>query len=149
MRTEMAFANARAIIAALLLGGLFVCLPARSHAAGLDCPEIGPSPVPSLFTDLQAKLMAPGNSVDLTNEINGVINKLQIEKPNLSYAELTNVIIAAYCPVVANATGISASEKWRRIRQFDNILQQQLCCQHDGSGNAHHRQRPAPACGLP
>ena len=105
MRTEMAFTNASAIIAALLLGGLFVCLPAHTHAAGLDCPEIGPSPVPILFTDLQAKLMAPGNSVDLTNEVNDVINKLQIEKPNLSYAELTNVMIAAYCPVVANATG--------------------------------------------
>jgi len=125
MRTEMAFTNARAIIAALLLGGLFVCLPAHTHAAGLDCPEIGPSPVPILFTDLQAKLMAPGN-VDLANEINDVINQLQIEKPNLSYAELTNIMIAAYCPVVANTTGLSASEKWRRIRQFDNVLQQQL-----------------------
>ncbi len=68
MRTEMAFTNARAIIAALLLGGLFVCLPARSHAAGLDCPESAPALFPILFTDLQAKLMAPGNSVDLTNE---------------------------------------------------------------------------------
>lgn len=26
----------------LLLSGLFVCLPGRGHAAGLDCPEIGP-----------------------------------------------------------------------------------------------------------
>ncbi len=126
MRTGMAFANARAIIAALLLGGLFVCLSARSHAAGLDCPEIGPGPVPILFTDLQAMLMVTGNGVDLANEINEVINKLQVEKPNLSYAELTNVMIAAYCPVVANTTGLSASEKWRRIRQFDNVLQQQL-----------------------
>ena len=126
MRTRMGFANARAFIAALLLGGLFVCLPARSHAAGLDCPEIGPGPVPSIFTDLQAKLVTHGNGVDLANEINDVINKLHVEKPNLSYAELTNVMIAAYCPVVANTTGLSASEKWRRIRQFDNILQQQL-----------------------
>ena len=116
----------------------------RSHAAGLDCPEIGPSPVPSLFTDLQAKLMAPGNSVDLTNEINGVINKLQIEKPNLSYAELTNVIIAAYCPVVANATGISASEKWRRIRQFGNILQQQLAANTMAPGTLIIANVPLP-----
>jgi len=55
-----------------------------------------------------------------------VANQLQIEKPNLLYAELTNIMIAAYCPVVANTTGLSASEKWRRIRQFDNVLQQQL-----------------------
>ena len=35
-------------------------------------------------------------------------------------------MIAAYCPVVANTTGLSASEKWQRLRQFDNVLQQQL-----------------------
>ena len=41
--------------------------------------------------------MASGNSVDVANEINDLINKLQIEKPNISYAELTDVLIAAYC----------------------------------------------------
>jgi hypothetical protein len=111
---------------ALLLGSLFVCLPARGHTAGLDCPEIGPGEVPGLLTDLQVKLVTSGNSADLANEINDLINKLQIERPNISYTELTNVIIAAYCPVVANTPSLTASEKWRRIRQLDSILQQQL-----------------------
>ena len=111
---------------ALLLSGLFVSLPAHGHAASLDCPEIGPGAVPNLLTDLQVKLVTSGNSVDLANEINDLINKVQIEKPSIAYAELTNVIIAAYCPVVANTTSLSASEKWQRIRQFDSILQQQL-----------------------
>jgi hypothetical protein len=111
---------------ALLLSGLFVCMPARGHTVGLDCPEMGPSAVPNLLTDLQVKLVTSGNSVDLANEINDLINKLQIEKPNISYAELTNVIIAVYCPVVANTASLTASEKWHRIRQFDSILQQQL-----------------------
>lgn len=111
---------------ALLLSGLFIYLPTRGHAAGLDCPEIRPGSVPNLLTDLQVKLVSSGSSVDLANEINDVINKLQIEKPNISYAELTNVIMAAYCPVVANTASLTTSEKWRRIRQFDTILQQQL-----------------------
>jgi hypothetical protein len=111
---------------ALLLSGLFVCLPGRGHATGLDCPEIGPGAVPNLLTDAQSKLMMSGDSVDLANEINNLINKLQIEKPNISYAELTNVIIAAYCPVVANMASLTASEKWRRMRQFDTVLQQQI-----------------------
>jgi hypothetical protein len=111
---------------ALLLSGLFMCLPARGHAAGLDCPETGPGAVPNLLTGLQLKLVMSGNSVDLANEINYVINKLQIEKPNISYAELTNVMIAAYCPVIAGMANLSASEKWRLIRQFDTALQQQL-----------------------
>src|SRR6476659_6534903 len=111
---------------AFLLSGLLVCMPGRGHTAGLECPELGPKAVPNLLTDLQVKLMTTDNSVDLTNEINDLINKLQILMPNISYAELTNVIIAAYCPVVANTASLTASEKWRRIRQFDNILQQQL-----------------------
>jgi hypothetical protein len=110
---------------ALLLSGLSICLPARGHAAGLDCPEMGPGAVPTLLSDPQSKLMS-GNSVDLANEINDLINKLQIEKPNISYAELTNVMVAAYCPVVASLANLSASEKWRRMHQFDTILQQQL-----------------------
>jgi hypothetical protein len=89
---------------ALFVSGVFFSLPTRGHTAGLDCPEIGPGTVPNLFTNLQVKLVTSGNIVDLANEINDLINKLQIEKPNISYAELTDVAIAAYCPVVANTT---------------------------------------------
>ena len=111
---------------AIFLSGVLGCLPTRGYTAGLDCPKIGPGAVPNLLTDLQIKLVTSGNSVDLTNEINDVVNKLQIEKPNISYTELTNVMVAAYCPVVANIGSLTASEKLRRIQQFDTILQQQL-----------------------
>ena len=111
---------------ALVLSGLSICLPVRGYTAGLDCPEIGPGAVPNLLGDAQSKLVMSADSVDLANEINDLINKLQIEKPNISYAELTNVIVAAYCPVVANMTRLTASEKWRRMRQFDAVLQQQI-----------------------
>lgn len=111
---------------ALIISGLFFCLPARGHAAGLDCPEIGRGAVPNLLADLQVKLMTSGNSADLANEISDLINKLQLEKPNISYAELTNVAVAAYCPVVASMGSLTAAEKWQRMRQFDTILQQQL-----------------------
>ena len=124
-------------------------LPARGHTAGLDCPEIGPGAVPNLLTNAQSKLVMSGNSVDLANEINDLINKLQIEKPNISYAELTNVIVAAYGPVVANMASLTASEKWRRMRQFDTGPAATDRCQHISAGNAHHRQRSTSACGLP
>ncbi len=109
-----------------LLSGVLGCLPARGHTAGLDCPEMGPGAVPNLLSDLQVKLVTSSDSVDVANEINDLINKLQIEKPNISYAELTDVLLAAYCPAVANLANLTASEKWRRMRQFDTILQQQL-----------------------
>jgi hypothetical protein len=109
-----------------LLSGVLGCLPARGHTAGLDCPEMGPGAVPNFLSDLQVKLVTSSDSVDVANEINDLINKLQIEKPNISYAELTDALIAAYCPAVANMANLTASEKWRRMRQFDTILQRQL-----------------------
>ena len=119
---------------ALVLSCVVIYPPASSYAAGLDCPEIGPGPVPNLFVDLQAKLVTPGNGVDLANEINNAINWLQTERPGISSAELTNVIIAAYCPAIANTTGLSASEKWQRIRQLDRVLQQQLAANMQAPG---------------
>jgi len=97
----------------------------QSQAAGLDCPEMGRGSVPNLFTDLQVKLIPSADRLDLANEINELINKLQILKPNISYAELANVIIAAVCPIIANMN-LTSSEKWDRMRQFDTILQRQL-----------------------
>ena len=82
--------------------------------------------MPNLFSDLQVKLATSGNTADLANEISDLINKLQIEKPNISYDDLTDVIVAAYCPAVANTTSLTTSEKWRRMRQFDTILRRQL-----------------------
>jgi hypothetical protein len=58
----------------LLLSGVLGCLPIRGHAAGLDCPELGPGSVPNLLTDLQVKLIASADSADLANEINDLVN---------------------------------------------------------------------------
>jgi len=110
----------------LLLSGVLGVLPASGHTAGLDCPEVGAGTVSNLLSDVQVKLVTSGNSVDVANEIYDLINKLQIEKPNISYAELTDALVAAYCLVVANMANVTASEKWRRMRQFDTILQRQL-----------------------
>jgi len=112
---------------ALVSGGIIVCLPASGYAAGLDCPTMGSNAaVPDLLADLQIRLVSSENSVDVTNEINYAISKLQIAKPNISYAELSNVMIASYCHVVASMENLTAAEKWKRIRQFDTILRPQI-----------------------
>ncbi len=129
-----------------MLVGLLGVLPVRSHAAGnLECPELGPGAVPNLLADSQQnKLLVTGNSVDLANEIGDLINRLQIQNPNISYAELTNVLIAAYCPVVANAPGLAAAEKWRRMRQFDAIVQQQVAAYTTAPGTLIIANVPLP-----
>jgi hypothetical protein len=124
-----------------LLSGVLSCLSAKGHAAGLDCPDMGTT---NLLTDAQVKLVASGNSVDIANEIYDLINKLQIEKPNISYAELTDLLIAAYCPVVANLANLTTAEKWRRMRQFDAIMQQQLAANLMPSGSLIIASVPLP-----
>jgi hypothetical protein len=119
--------QAKRIASVLLLGGFLGCLATDGRAAGLECPEIGPGEVPILLAHLkQPQFVESGNSVDLANEIYDTINRLQIERPNISYTDLTNVLLAAYCPLVANAPKLTAAEKWQRMRQFDAILRQQL-----------------------
>jgi hypothetical protein len=138
------FNRCRWIASALFWGIAFNCIPSQSHAAGLDCPELGTTAIPSLFADLQIKLVATGNSVDLANEINDAVNKLQIAQPNISYAELTNVAIAAYCRVVANTEGLTPSEKWARMRQFDTVLQRQLAANMEPAGTLIIANVPLP-----
>jgi hypothetical protein len=117
----------KAVVLLLLLMILLVGLTASGHAAGLECPEVGPGAVPDLLADpTQAKLVTSGDSVEVANEIRYLTNRLQIEVPNISDTELTNVMIAAYCPAVAKVSGLSSAERWRRMRQFDALLQQQL-----------------------
>ena len=120
------------------------CAPRQSHAAALDCPELGTMALPDLFADLQIKLIATVNGVDLANEINDAINKLQIAQPNISYTELTNVAVAAYCRVVANTQGLTASEKWTRMRQFDSVLQRQLAANMEPAGTLIIANIPLP-----
>jgi hypothetical protein len=107
---------------------LVFSLATQSYAAeNLECPEIGSGGVPDLIGDATGSgLVTTGNRVELVNEINYLINKLQISSPNASSTDIQNVLIAAYCRVVARAPGLTSSEKWSRMRQFDGVVEQQV-----------------------
>ena len=94
---------------------LFCCLASQSYAAeNLECPEIGPGRVPNLIGDATGSgLVTTGNRVELVNEVNYLINKLQLSDPNISSTDIQNVLIAAYCRVVSRAP-LAAAEKWSR-----------------------------------
>jgi hypothetical protein len=129
----------------LLLSALLGCPATGGRAAGLECPQLGPGAVPNLLADFKhPQLVTSGNSVDLANEIYDEINRLQIERPNISYTDLTNVLIAGYCPLVANAQHLSAAEKWQRMRQFDVILRQQLAADTMPQGSLIIANVPLP-----
>lgn len=83
---------------------VLLCWPTQESfgAENLECPEIGAASVPDLIGDTSGGgLFVSENRIDLANEINEAINRLQITSPNISWTEVQNVLVAAYCRVVA------------------------------------------------
>src|SRR5262245_66275590 len=106
---------------------LLCCSTAQSYAADiLECPEIGQERVPDLIGDATGSgLVTTENRVELANEINYSINRLETSHPNISSADMQNVLIAAYCRVVAHPPGRNASETWSRMGQCTTRLHKQ------------------------
>jgi len=131
---------------ALIVGSLPRCPQVQAQdGAGLTCPVVGSTAVPGLLADpSEASLMLNGTTIDLANEINGLIYRVQSEKPNISYDELTDVLIAAYCPVVAKANGLTDHQKWTRMRQFDKLIEQQVAANSMPPGSLIIANVPLP-----
>jgi hypothetical protein len=124
--------------------GLLLVLPGRVQAAGLDCPEMGPL-VPDLIAGAQQiQRMTTGNDVDLANEVQGLINRIQTEKPGVSNDDIINGLIAAYCPVVAGMTQLSSAEKFQLIRRFDAVVMRELTAMAMPSGSLIIANVPLP-----
>jgi hypothetical protein len=126
--------------------GLFVgALATSAHAAGLECPEIGQAGVPDLASDpARAKLLLGGAGADLANEVSELINQVQLKEPSISNADLTNGLIAAYCPLVAQAPGLTGAQRWSQMRRFDHAMQRQLAENYLPPGSMIIAEVPLP-----
>ena len=152
------FAQLRSPIAALCKFGrqrigvalavllILCCSDGQSYGADtLECPEIGPGWVPDLIGDVAGGgLVTTDNRVDLANEINEAINRLQIVNPNISWSDVQNVLIAAYCRVVARKPVLTAGEKWSRVHQFDSVLERQIAANMMPAGTLIIADVPLP-----
>jgi hypothetical protein len=128
-----------------LLFMLLCCSGRQSYGAEtLECPEIGSGSIPDLVGAAGGGLFITENRVDLANEINEAINTLQIASPNISWSEVQNVLIAAYCHVVARKPGLAAAEKWTRMRQFDSALERQIAANMMPTGTLIIANVPLP-----
>jgi len=134
------------IACVLVLFMLFCCSTGQSYGADtLECPEIGASSVPDLIGDVSGGgLFTTESRVDLVNEINESINRLQIANPDISWTDAQNVLIAAYGRVVARKGGLTAAEKWGRMRQFDNVLERQIAANMMPAGTLIIASVPLP-----
>jgi hypothetical protein len=63
--------------------------------------------------------MTTDNDVDLANEIGGLIGQLKAENPTTPNDMISDILIGAYCPVVAQMANTSPAEKWPLMRQFE------------------------------
>jgi hypothetical protein len=128
------------------LPGLFVgALATSAYATGLECPEIGQAGVPDLTSDpARAKLLLGGAGADLANEISELINQVQLKEPSISNADLTNGLIAAYCPLVAQAPGLTSAQRWSQMHRFDQAVQQQLAANYLPPGSMIIADVPLP-----
>ena len=88
--------------------------------------------------------MTSGNEVDLGNEIRGLIARVQAEKPGISNDDIIDVLIAAYCPVVARLPQASEAQKWRLMRQFDAVLLREVSASKMPSGSLIIANVPLP-----
>jgi len=128
------------------LPGLFVgALVTSAHATGLECPEIGRTGVPDLTSDsTRTKLLLGSSGADLANEISELINQVQLKEPNISNADLTNGLIAAYCPLVAQAPGLTSAQRWSQMHRFDHAVQQHLAENYLPPGSMIIAEVPLP-----
>jgi hypothetical protein len=134
------------------IGSVFIllmlcCWPTQNSfgAENLECPEIGGTSVPDLIGDTSGgALFVSENRIDLANEINEAINRLQIAKPDISWTETQDVLVAAYCRVVARKAGLAVAEKWGRMRLFDNVLERQIAANMMPAGTLIIASVPLP-----
>ena len=135
-----------ASVALSALLGLFLGASAPpANAAGLECPEIGHTGVPDLTSDpMRAKLLVGGSGIDLANEISEPISEVQLKEPAISNTDLTNGLIAAYCPLVAQAPGLTTTQRWTQMHRFIRVLQQQLAANDLPPGSMIIAEVPVP-----
>jgi hypothetical protein len=126
--------------------GLFLGASAPSaNAAGLECPNIGYTGVPDLPSDpTQAKLLVGGSAIDLASDASELISEVRLKEPDISNADLTNGLIAAYCPLVAQAPGLTTRQRWTQMHRFVRVLQQQLAANDLPPGSMIIAEVPVP-----
>lgn len=110
---------------AIMIAGLVSAL--AMPAAALQCPAPQPLARPGILketptqTQVVATLLATG---DDANRIRVIVNDLRARYPGVENAEIVNYLMAAYCPVVAQLSGLGEQEKQARLDRFVAQLSQ-------------------------
>lgn len=110
---------------AIMIAGLVSAL--AMPAAALQCPAPQPLARPGILketptqTQVVATLLATG---DDANRIRVIVNDLRARYPGVENAEIVNYLMAPFCPVVAQLSGLGEQEKQARLDRFVTQLSQ-------------------------
>ncbi len=70
--------------------------------------------------------LASGGFFDMANKIDTLIRQIRDQQPGISDATLSNLMIASYCPVIANDPALTNSQRRARLMSFSMSLQDRL-----------------------
>ncbi len=115
------------IVAFVFAGAIGAQIGLAQPGSAFECPEPEAKGVrgvipesPQEITELSDQLRAG----DLENRLEVIARDLKRKYPKADRTELTNFMVAAYCPVIAADQGISDSEKRERLDSYSEQLWQ-------------------------
>ena len=93
-------------------------------ARAFDCAAVGNAPVPNvLASQSDVAALASGGDFDMTNKVDGLIDRIRQQQPGISDAALTNIMMASFCPVVANDPALNDSQRRSRLMNLSMDIQ--------------------------
>jgi mono/diheme cytochrome c family protein len=107
------------VMAARTVAAVVPMANAMSDAFG--CPHVSPTGGNTALTDPGNNLlemMTGATPETLPNRTRALVTALRANNSSISNADLTNYLVAAYCPVVANQSGLSKAEKETALADF-------------------------------
>jgi hypothetical protein len=96
-------------------------LPPIATALALECPAPQPLNHAGVLQETAAQTAQVANLLatgDDDNRIRVIVDDLRARYPGIQNAEIVNYLMAAYCPVVAQLSGLGQLEKQARMDRF-------------------------------
>ena len=116
--------------------------PASREAAGseaapaFDCPSVGTDEIPNvMINSKEASTILSGNDTDMANDIDGLLYQIQKQHPGVTFTSLFDSLSAAYCPVVANQSGLTYAQKRALMAEFNKQLEQRVAAMKASAGD--------------
>jgi hypothetical protein len=95
--------------------------------SAFECPEPQAQGVPGVIPESPQEVTELGDLLgtgDLENRVEVTARDLRRKYPKADKTELTNYMVAAYCPIVAADQDLSDAEKRERLDQFSEQVSQ-------------------------